>query len=95
MHVEAAAEQLLVLGQRRHPARLPEALEQGGRTLDVGEDDGDRGTGCSSHPAILTDQGAADDGATGRRATPLRVPASATPAATASTTSRLKTLGTT
>ena len=62
VRVEAAAEQLLVLGQRRHPARLAEALEQRGRSLDVGEDDGDRGPGDSSHPSILTDQGAGDEG---------------------------------
>ena len=62
VRVEAAAEQLLVLGQRRHPARLAEALEQRGRALDVGEDDGDRSPGDSSHPSILTDQGAGDEG---------------------------------
>ena len=88
-----AREHLLVLGQPRQPARLTEALEQGGRTFDVGEDDGDRGTGGSRHPPILTDQGTGEDAATGRRATPLRVPASATAAATASATPRLKTLG--
>ena len=93
VRLEAAAEQLLVLGQRLHPARLAEALEQRGRAFDVGEDDGDRSPGDSSHPSILTDQDAGDEGFTGRRATPLRVPASATAAATASATSRLNTLG--
>ena len=62
--LEAAAEQLLVLGQRLHPARLAEALEQRGRAFDVGEDDGDRSPGDSSHPSILTDQGTGDDAST-------------------------------
>ena len=57
---DALGEHLLVLGEPRQPARLTQALEQGGRTLDVGEDDGDRGTGGSRHPPILTDQGTGD-----------------------------------
>ena len=90
---DALGQHLLVFGEPRQPARLTEALEQGGRTFDVGEDDGDRGTGGSRHPPILTDQGTGEDAAAGRRATPLRVPASATAAATASATPRLNTLG--
>jgi hypothetical protein len=43
--------------------------------------------------SILTDQDTGEAGFPGRRATPLRVPASDTPAATASATSRLNTLG--
>ena len=98
--VEGSTALLERLGQARWLTWLAEyeellgaSIEQHGGSLDVGEDDGDRGAGGSRHPPILTDQGTGDEGLTGRRATPLRVPASATAAATASATSRLNTLG--
>jgi hypothetical protein len=40
----ACAQQRLVLGQPLQPARLPEAREQRGRALDIGEEDRDRPT---------------------------------------------------
>jgi hypothetical protein len=40
----AGAQQRLVLGQPLQPARLPEAREQRGRALDIGEEDRDRPT---------------------------------------------------
>src|SRR5215217_198615 len=42
---DAVAQQRLVRGQALQPARLPEALEQGGRALDIGEEDRDSRTG--------------------------------------------------